>query len=57
MKKGKLSLVAALALTTGLQAADIKYDERLGVTVAGDKGYTEVKKDASTIRFDGQLRL
>ena len=57
MKKSKLSLVAALALTTGLQAADIKYDERLGITTAVDQGYTERKEKESTIVFDGQLRF
>lgn len=57
MTKGKLSLVAALALASGLQAADIKYDERLGITVAGDKGYTERKEKPGNIRFDGQLRF
>lgn len=57
MTKGKLSLVAALALTTGLQAADIKYDERLGVTTAVDKGYTEELVKDEALRFDGQLRF
>ena len=57
MKLGTLSLVAALALTTGLQAADMKYDERLGITTAVDKGYTERKEKESTIKFDGQLRF
>lgn len=57
MKLGRLSLVATMALTTGLQAAEIKYDERLGVTVAQDKGYTPVKEKTSTIKFDGSLRL